>query len=219
MERNIFLKAQHLPGVLNTIADDKSRVMKDRSDWMLCPAIFHRIHQRLGPLEVDLFSSRLTHQLPVYASWRPYPMAMTTDAFTMNWAELRAYANPPWNLIGRVLAQTCQQQAELVLVAPVWKTQVWYPVLLEMLIHIPLLIPQRRDMIQATHQESLPEVTPPLAVWVISGNATRIATFQRELRSSSWHHGDKNLPKRMIHSSESGSAGALNGTVIPFLDL
>ena len=47
---------------------------------------------------------------------------MTTDVFTMNWTELRAYANPPWNLTGRVLVQTCQQQAELVLVAPMWKT-------------------------------------------------------------------------------------------------
>ena len=83
-------------------------------------------------------------------------MAMTTDAFTMNWAELRAYAKPPWNLIRRVLAQTRQQQAELVLVGLVWKTQVWYPVLVEMVIHILLMIPQRRDLIQATHQESDP---------------------------------------------------------------
>ena len=58
-------------------------------------AIFHRINQRLGPLKVDLFASRLTHQLPMYISWRPDPMAMATDALTMNWAGLRAYANPP----------------------------------------------------------------------------------------------------------------------------
>ena len=35
------------------------------------------------------------------------------------------------------------------LVAPVWKGQVWYPVLLEMLVEIPLLIPQREDLIHA----------------------------------------------------------------------
>ena len=61
----------------------------------------------------------------------------------MDWALIRGYANPPWNIIGRVLAQVRQQQAELVLVAPVWKAQVWYPVLLEMLVDIPFLIPQR----------------------------------------------------------------------------
>ena len=70
MGRSILLKAQHLAGVLNTIADDESRVMKDRSDWMLCPTIFHQINQRLGPLEMDLFASRLTHQLPTYVQTR-----------------------------------------------------------------------------------------------------------------------------------------------------
>ncbi len=33
--RDIHLQAEHLAGVLNTIADEESRVMKDRSDWML----------------------------------------------------------------------------------------------------------------------------------------------------------------------------------------
>ena len=31
---------------------------------------------------------------------------MAMDAFTLHWAEFRAYANPPWNLIGRVLADS-----------------------------------------------------------------------------------------------------------------
>lgn len=49
MERNILLTAQHLPEVLNTIADDELRIVKDRSDWMLCPRVFYQITQRLGP--------------------------------------------------------------------------------------------------------------------------------------------------------------------------
>ena len=216
MERSILLKAQHLAGVLNTIADDKSRVMKDRTDWKLCPAVFWQINQRMGPLEVDLFASRLTYQLRQFVSWRPDPMAIATDAFTLNWAKLKAYANPPWNLIGRVLAQTRLQQAELVLVAPVWKAQGWYPVLLEMLVEVPLLIPLRRDLITAKHEDSLPEVVPQLAVWAISGSATRTAEFLRGLRNCSWHHGDRSPPGHMTHSLESGSAGVVDGTVILF---
>ena len=87
-------------------------------------------------------------------------MAIARDAFALDWAELRAYANPPWNLLGRVPAQTYQQQAKLVLVAPIWRAQAWYPVLLEMLVDIPLLIPQRRDLVTASLPESLPEVMP-----------------------------------------------------------
>jgi hypothetical protein len=47
MERTILLKAQHLAGVLNTIADDDSLVMKNWSDWKLCPAVLHQINQTL----------------------------------------------------------------------------------------------------------------------------------------------------------------------------
>ena len=133
-------------------------------------------------------------------------MAMATDAFTLDWAKLRGFANPPWNLIGRVLAQTYLQQAKLVLVAPVWKAQGWYPVLLEMLVGIPLLIPPGRDLITAIHEDSLPEVVPQLAVWIISGSTTRTARFQRELRNCSWRHGDRSHPRRMTHSLASGSA-------------
>ena len=70
MNRDITLVAEHLPGVLNTIADQESQVMRDRSDWMLNPRIFSKIQQKWGPLEVDMFASRLTTQLRRFFSWR-----------------------------------------------------------------------------------------------------------------------------------------------------
>ena len=56
---------------------------------------------------------------------------------------VRAYANPPWNLLGRVLARAEKQTADLILVAPVWPSQPWYPRLLNLLIAVPLRIRQR----------------------------------------------------------------------------
>ena len=50
-------------------------------DWMLNPVVFQRILTQMGPLEVDLFASRLTRQLPRFYSWRPDPEAEATDAF------------------------------------------------------------------------------------------------------------------------------------------
>ena len=128
MERDITVQAQHLAGTLNCTADAESRVMRDRSDWMLCPNVFRVINDKVGPLKVDLFASRLTTQLSSFVSWRPDPEALlATDAFTVTWTGLKAYANPPWSLVGRVLSQARQQRADLILVAPVWKTQPWYP--------------------------------------------------------------------------------------------
>ena len=80
-DRNITLLAEHLPGILNAAADAESRTERDRCDWMLNPAVFQRIMTQMGPLEIDLFASRLTRQLPCFYSWRPDPKAEATDAF------------------------------------------------------------------------------------------------------------------------------------------
>ena len=140
LERNILITAQHLPGSLNTTADAESRTLRDRTDWKLNPIIFHKIIQPWGPLEVDLFASRLSTQCQRYFSWQPDPSAEATDAFLQMWADMRGYANPPWNLVGRTLSQIQTQQADAVLIAPVWKSQLWYPTLLLMLIDFPWLI-------------------------------------------------------------------------------
>ena len=80
MSQNISLVANHLPGHLNTVADTESRMIRDRCDWQLHPRTFQRISQKWGPFAVNLFASRLTHQLPAYFSWRPDPQAAATDA-------------------------------------------------------------------------------------------------------------------------------------------
>ena len=54
---------------MNEVADRKSWSMWDRSDWKLNVNIFKRINEMFGPLEVDLFASRLIHQFRPYFSW------------------------------------------------------------------------------------------------------------------------------------------------------
>ena len=216
LARNITLEATHLAGIRNITADQESRVMKDRSDWMLCPEIFSKINQATGPLDVDLFASRLTYQLPDYVSWRPDPEAMATDAFTLNWAEFRGYANPPWNLIGRTLAQVRNQEAHLVLVAPVWKSQTWYPMLLEMAVKQPLLLPNSPNLIRPTHRINRPDIVPRLAAWAISGTDSQARAFQRRLQNSSSPHGETRQQSLTTHCSESGLAGVVRGIPIPF---
>ena len=80
-ERNVTLEAEHLPGQQNSQADQESRTIRDRCDWKLKQQVFQQIHTAMGPLEVDLFASRLTKQLPRFYSWRPDPEAEATDAF------------------------------------------------------------------------------------------------------------------------------------------
>ena len=160
LERNIHIQAQYLPGVMNQTVDRESRSMKDRSDWSLDQSTFQRIDRVYGPLEVDLFASRLTNQCRRYFSWWPDPFAEATDAFLQDW---KTIANPQWNLIPRVLKKTQTQGADVILVAPVWKTQPWYPLLLSLVVDWPRLLPKLTPNI-----ESVP-IMPQLAVWSISG--------------------------------------------------
>lgn len=161
------------------------RAHPDRSDWKLAPTIFQKIHHLLGPLSIDLFASCLSAQLPLYVSWKLDPLAMGTDAFSMDWFSLpgKIYANPPWGLIGRVLSRVHSQNVwEMVLVAPVWKAQAWYPLLLQMLVKEPLIIPQSQEMIQSVCQNRISDIIPQLAMHVhvdyIRGRCERAATFQ-----------------------------------------
>ena len=86
------------------------------------------------------WTSRLTHHFPVYFSWRPDPQAAATDAFLQIWSTMRCYANPPWELMLRVILEISHQQAEVVIVVPVWKSQSWYLVLFSLLFGFPRLI-------------------------------------------------------------------------------
>ena len=105
LERNIHITAQHLTGTQNIVADVESRSQIDRTDWKLNPSIFCKIQRIFGPLEVDLFATRLSSQCQRYFSWQPDPSAEATDAFLLVWTHIKGYANPLWNLVGKTLTQ------------------------------------------------------------------------------------------------------------------
>ena len=184
LQRDIHLVAQHLPGRLNITAEEESRAQFDRTDWMLNPRIFTKLNKEKGPLQVDLFASCLTAQLLVFYSRRLDPLAQGMDAFLQDWSRVQGYATPPWCLIGRVLSQVQLQGAELLLIAPVWKAQMWYPSLLGLLVDYPLLIPKSSSQIVQVHENGIPDTNPQLAAWHISGSSMQQQKFRQRLRSS-----------------------------------
>ena len=138
LQRNILITAEHLPGVCNVLADRESRTFIDSSDWKLQPEI---IQYFLKNREIDLFATRLTNQLKSYVSWRPDPQAVATDAFSIDWSQMKGYAFPLFNLIPRTLMKVINDNANIVLVAPVWQTQHWWPLLLQLTVQLPVLLP------------------------------------------------------------------------------
>jgi len=216
LERDIMIMAQHIPGVSNMITDDEFRLEGYRSDWMLACSVFLKINQVLGPLDVDLFASRLTHQLPQFFSWRPDPLAEAVDAFQQDGSKVRGYANHPWCLIGHVLNKIKTQQAQVILIAPVWKSQIWYPVILEMLMDYPRLIPPQENLLQKAQSHRVMDIMPQLAIWPVSRRNTELLAFQQQLQTSCWSPGGRSPHILMTPYSEDGLAGVLRGIMIPF---
>ena len=142
---NILITAEHLPGISNTQADQESRTFTDMSDWKLQPQL---IQPFLKESNTDLFATRLTNQLPCYASWRPDPHAVVTDAFSINWSRVKRYAFPPFNLIPRTLTKVIKDNANLLLAALVWQTQHWWPMLLQLTVQLPVLLPSSPSLLQ-----------------------------------------------------------------------
>jgi len=174
LKRNIMLVAKYKPGVLIPLSDALSRVTTDQHDWMLKPEVFHNIEEKLGPHTVDLFASRTTKQLPRYFSRFPDHEAEGVNAFHQNWKEEKGFANPPFALIGRVLAKARRDKARITLVTPEWKTAPWWPMLLKMKICTPMVL--EKD--QATFRPGKSNPNNPYKemkwralVWSISGKS------------------------------------------------
>ena len=191
LENQLIVSAQHLPGKLNIGADSESRVLTDSSDWKLNSNLFQAILRTWGSLEIDLFASRLTFQLPRFASWKPHPRAIQTDAFTMNWQKIRGYAFPPFALIGRCLQQVMSQKVEqLILISPVWPAQPWYPLLLQLCIELPILLSLSADLLMKDNQPH-PLNNLQLAGWKLSANVSKQQMFQQKLERFCWQRGDE----------------------------
>ena len=98
------LKARHIPGCLNLMANLLSRSNQVQStEWSLRPQVFKQICLKWFTPHVDLFATRLNHKVPLYVSPVPDQNALDIDALNINWLGLTAYAYPPTALFHSVI--------------------------------------------------------------------------------------------------------------------
>ena len=63
----------------------QSRTVKDSSEWKLSPVVFQNLYKFWWTPDIDLFASRVSHQVPNYVSWKLDPYSKGKDAFQMCW--------------------------------------------------------------------------------------------------------------------------------------
>jgi len=118
IERDITLTAYHIIGKMNTTADTT----------------------------LDLFASRINAKSEKYCSRLPDQRATAIDEFSFEWSSYEYYAFPPFSIISRILQKVQHNETELLLlIAPLWPAQIWYPILIQMIVQpcLLLLVPQK----------------------------------------------------------------------------
>ena len=137
--RNIWLSTAHIPGKLNTAADEESRKINFDAEWKLNPTILVDCLSKFDFVpDIDLFASRVNAQFDKYVSFKADPEAFAVDAFTLIWTDLHFYAFPPFSVLLRFLRKVKRDRASGVLVVPDWPAQVWWPELLRLLVIEPI---------------------------------------------------------------------------------
>ena len=98
--KQVTLKARHIPGRLNVIADKLSGLGQTiQTEWSLHPQVFQAICSRWHQPQVDLFATRFNK----FVSPVPDPQAWAVDALSLSWENLDPYAFPPAAILGKVV--------------------------------------------------------------------------------------------------------------------
>ena len=221
LANQITLTVEYLPGTLNTRADKASREIKNlSSEWILNKPIFQKLIQTLGPVDVDLFALRLCHQIPKDISWQPDPHAWMVDTFQINWSHLKAYAFPPFALIGRVLTKVMSNKCTLAIITPVWPSQPWYTQLLKMSIQDPIFIPSFPNLLTDPNQNQHPlcqNQALVLAAWKVFGDSILQKTYQTKQLTGLKVVEDRAHCLITKRGGESGVADVFQEKLIPLL--
>ena len=87
-------------------------------------------------------------------------------------------------MLSKVLQKLQEGQAQGILIAPLWKTQTWFPKMLHMLTAQPVLLPKDKSLLQLPHNRTVTHPLWPklrLMVCFLSGDDSKSKKFKGEL--------------------------------------
>jgi hypothetical protein len=221
LTNNIQLRAAHIPGKDNSLADKLSRQLVSHLEWELHPQVAHQLFRLWPTPTIDLFASFQNTKLPKFCALHFHPQAMSTDALSMTWRGLYAYAFPPFPLIAKVLQKVQEDQAMMILIAPNWPRREWYPCLLDLLIDYPSQLPIIPNLISQDQGRHIhPNLsTLQLVAWKVSGNVLLQTAFRdKQLKHVLSPH-QRALEKHMPLAGKISLIGAEQIINIPILSM
>ena len=120
-ERGLTLRARHVPGERNILADTLRRThMTLSAVWSLSrDVLLSGWEPRFRP-QVALFALAFSHRLPLYVSPVPDLRTLAMDALSVDWSGMIGYAFSPFPITAKVRHKASSENATLILVASRW---------------------------------------------------------------------------------------------------
>ena len=221
-KQNIWLSCAHIAGKDNKIADEKSRKFNDNIEWTLSSKVFEKICEKLGSPDVDLFATRLNTQVKKFCSWEADPDCSFVDAFTIDWKQfVLPYMFPPFSVLNHCIRKIREDQAEGILLVPLWPTQVWFTNVMAMVIQPPLLIKRSKNLLYLPNQNTVHPLWKQMTLVVcrVSGNLMKVKEFQKKLPQYSWRLGDQVQESNIRLAFENGFRIVVKGKLMNFVRL
>ena len=189
-KKQVTLKARHIPGHLNVVADKLSRLGQTiQTEWSLLPEVFQILCSKWHRPKIDLFATRFNNKLPQSVSPVPDPQAIAVDALSLPWEDLDAYAFPPTAILGKVVEKLqSSPYKRIILIAPGWPNMAWFWDLVTMSSQVPLSLPNLPNLLtQPFNQIPHRNLTNlNLHAWLLEPHQSRsrasLKQWQQELR-------------------------------------
>ena len=222
--KHLWISAFHIPGRFNIRADELSRAKRKCSvdmEWALQQDIYDKIVAKMGQsCDIDLFASQHNNKVSTFISYVPNKGAIAVNAFSVIWNYTLHYAFPPFSLIGRVIQKMCEDQAEVILIAPLFPSQPWFPPVMKQICGTCFVLPKTdRILYQPGTQKQHNLTTMRLAAFHLSGNALSVQAYQKTLPTSLCNRGGLQQGSNMGLISKDGCNFVVNNRLIKLTHL
>ena len=174
----------------------------------------------MGTCDIDLFASEKNKKVSTFISYVPEIGAIAVNAFSICWKYNLHYAFPPFSLLGRVIQKMCEDRAELILVAPLFSSQPWFPPMLKQICGPSFVLPKTEQILYIPGTEKKHHLlTMRLGAFRLSGNALSVQDYLKTLQTSSCYRGGLQHKNNMGHISRDGCSFVVNNRLIKLTHL
>ncbi len=108
-----------------------------------------------GPT-VDLFATRLNNKVEAFLCHLPDSLALQGNSLQADWSKGLLYMYPPLTLLPLALNNVIREKARVIAILLCWPRRGWLPLVLQVLVDLPVLLPERDCLLLASDGSEFP---------------------------------------------------------------